>query len=75
VVTNEVDKKQVFSKTYKIESTTDGLSPGAFEVVTDPILLPMPTLQLADLYSISVGFEQNAGVAAAPHRHKRHPPG
>jgi hypothetical protein len=29
--------------------------------VTDPINLPMPTLQLADLYSITVGFEGGTG--------------
>ena len=75
IVTDEADKKQVFSKTYKVEATTDGVTAGAFEVVTDPILLPMPTLQLADLYTVSVGFE--AGAAAAPaHRHRRpHPAG
>jgi len=68
-VTHDADKKEVFSKTYKIEATTDGVTAGAFRIVTDPILLPMPTLQLANIYSISVGFE---GVAAAAlKRHKR----
>ncbi|HZZ60492.1 MAG TPA: hypothetical protein VFE63_04870 [Roseiarcus sp.] len=72
VVTNETDKKQVFSKTYKAEATTDGVSAGSFEIVTEPIMVPMPTLQLADLYSISVGF-QAAGAVPAPHRHMTHP--
>ncbi len=71
VVTDEADKKEVFSKTYKVEATTDGVTAGAFRLVTEPILVPMPTLQLADLYSISVGFE-GGRAAAAPHRHKRH---
>ena len=74
VVTDEADKKQVFSKTYKIEATTDGVTAGAFQLVTDPILVPMPTLQLADLYTISVGFEGGA-QPAPPHRHRRHPAG
>ncbi len=75
VVTNAADNKQVFSKTYKIEATTDGVTAGAFQLVSDPILLPMPTLQLADLYTITVGFE--GGSAAAPsHRpRRRHPAG
>lgn len=73
-VTNETDKKQVFSKTYKVEATTDGVSPGSFEIVTEPIVVPMPTLQLADHYSISVGFQAGAAVPA-PHRHRRHPAG
>jgi hypothetical protein len=74
VITNETDKKQVFSKTYKVEATTDGVAAGAFRIVTEPILLPMPTLQLADLYSVSVGFE-GAGAGAAPKRHRRHQTG
>ena len=56
-VRRESDKTDVFSQTYRVEATTDGVSAGAFRVVTDPITLPMPTLQLADVYSISVGFE------------------
>ena len=65
VITNETEKKPVFSKTYKVEATTDGVTAGAFQIVTEPILLPMPTLQLADLYSVSVGFE-GGGAPAAP---------
>ncbi len=62
-VTHNGDNKEVFSKTYKIEATTDGLRAGVFRLVTDPIPLPMPTLQLVDLYSITVGFA-NAGAPA-----------
>ena len=71
VVTNEADKKEVFSKTYKVEATTDGVAAGAFRLVTEPILVPMPTLQLANLYSVNVGFE-GGRAAAAPKRHKHH---
>ncbi len=74
VITNETDKKQVFAKTYNVEATTDGVSAGPFQIVTEPIIVPMPTLQLADLYSISVGF-QGGGAVAAPHRNRRHPTG
>ena len=62
-VTQASDKKDVYSQTFHVEATTDGVADGAFRVVTDPIPLPMPTLQLADLYTISVGFE---GAAASP---------
>ena len=65
VVTHEGDKKQVYSKTFKVEATTDGVTAGAFRLVTEPILVPMPTLQLADIYTISVGFE---GGGAPPRR-------
>ncbi|HVP98109.1 MAG TPA: hypothetical protein VMS87_02440, partial [Roseiarcus sp.] len=58
-------------KTYRAEATTDGVSAGTFRIVTDPIQLPLTTLQLADAYSISVGFE-GGGTAAAPKRGHRH---
>jgi len=55
------DNKTVFSQTYRAEATTDGVSGGQFRIVTDPINVPMPTLQLADVYSITVGFENGTG--------------
>jgi hypothetical protein len=55
------DNSPVFSQTYRAEAATDGVRAGDFRIVTDPISLPMPTLQLADLYSISVGFEGGTG--------------
>jgi hypothetical protein len=61
-VTRHGDDKPVFSQTYKVEATTDGVTAGAFRIVTDPISLPMPTLQLADVYSITVGFEGGTAV-------------
>lgn len=70
-VTRDSDKTAVFSQTYRIEATTDGVSAGAFRVVTDPITLPMPTLQLADVYSITVGFEGGtAGPSPTGHKSK-----
>jgi hypothetical protein len=60
-VTRDSDKTNVFSQTYQVSAATDGLTAGAFRVVTDPITLPMTTLQLADVYSITVGFEGGTG--------------
>ncbi len=60
-VTRLTDNSTVFSQTYRAEATTDGLKAGEFRIVTDSINLPMPTLQLADLYSITVGFEGGTG--------------
>jgi hypothetical protein len=68
-VTRDSDKQQVFSQTYRVEAATDGVTAGVFRVVTDPITLPLPTLQLADVYSISVGFEGGTG-GPSPTRHK-----
>jgi hypothetical protein len=69
-VTRDSDKTDVFSQTYRVEASTDGVTAGAFRVVTDPIMLPMSTLQLSDVYSISVGFEGGTG-APSPTRHKK----
>lgn len=60
-VTRQGDNTPVFSQTYKVEATTDGVTAGSFRIVTDPITLAMPTLQLADIYSITVGFENGTG--------------
>jgi hypothetical protein len=69
-VTRDSDKTDVFSQTYHVEAATDGVTAGAYRVVTDPITLPMPTLQLADVYSITVGFEGGTG-GPSPTRHKK----
>ncbi len=69
-VTRDSDKQQVFSQTYRVEAATDGVTAGVFRVVTDPIPLPLTTLQLADLYSISVGFEGGTG-GPSPTHHKQ----
>ncbi len=68
-VTQVGSDKPVFSQTYRVEATTDGVKAGQFRIVTDPINVPMPTLQLADLYSITVGFENGAG-GPSPTGHK-----
>jgi hypothetical protein len=60
-VTRESDKTDVFSQIYRVEAATDGVTAGPFRLVTDPITLPMSTLQLADVYSISVGFQGGTG--------------
>ncbi len=70
-ITDTASKKTVFSKVYNVAVTTDGLRPGIFQVVTDPIVVPMPTLQLADVYTITVGFGQGGEAAAKPHRGRR----
>jgi hypothetical protein len=69
-VTQLSDNKPVFSQTYQAEAATDGVRAGAFRIVTDPINLPMQTLQLADVYSISVGLEGGTG-GPSPTAHKK----
>jgi hypothetical protein len=69
-VAREGDSTPVFSQIYQVAATTDGVSAGAFRVVTDPISLPMSTLQLADVYTITVGFEGGTG-GPSPTAHKK----
>jgi hypothetical protein len=69
-VARQGDSTPVFSQTYRVEATTDGVAGGAFRIVTDPITLPMTTLQLADVYSITVGFEGGTG-GPSPTAHKK----
>ena len=69
-VTHQGDNKQVFSQVYRVEATTDGVTAGAFRVVTDPIVLPLTTLQLADVYSISIGFEGGNAATTKPPKHR-----
>jgi hypothetical protein len=69
-VTRAGDNSPVFSQTYKVEATTDGVTAGTFRIVTDPISLPMTTLQLADVYSITVGFEGGTG-GPSPTGHRK----
>ncbi len=68
-VTQVGNDKPVFSQTYRAEATTDGVRAGQFRIVTDPINVPMSTLQLADVYSITVGFENGTG-GPSPNGHK-----
>src|SRR5664279_3956872 len=54
-IIQDSDKKSVYSKVYTIKVTSNENSAGQFRIVMDPIVVPMPTLQLGDLYTITVG--------------------
>ncbi len=69
-VTQDADHKQVYSRTYKVEATADAVNSGQFRIVGDPIPVAMSTLQLASVYSITVGFEGGRG-GGAPRAHRR----
>jgi hypothetical protein len=70
-VTQLSDNKPVFSQTFRTDATTNGVAAGTFRIVTDPISVPMPTLQLADLYSVTVGFEGGTGGPSPTGRRTR----
>ena len=73
-VIQDADKKPVYTKTYKVEATADATSAGQFRIVAEPILVPMPTINLANVYTIEVGFA-GGGSGAAPRAHRRRPAG
>lgn len=58
------DSKPVYTKTYTIQATAAASSSGQFRIVADPIEVAMPTLNLANLYTIKVGFEGGARAVA-----------
>jgi hypothetical protein len=67
-VKRDADGKIVFSKSYAVAADTNGGNRGSYNIVTEPILLPLTRARLDADYSISVGLAQNGG--AAPHQRR-----
>ncbi len=55
-IVHDTDKKTAFERAYKATATADATGQGAFQIVTDPITLPIASPDVADEYSIYVGF-------------------
>lgn len=73
IVRREVDQKTVYEKALKVEASTTAAAEGAFQVVTEPFLLPMTRAQLNDDYSVFVGFSNGRNVAMERPRHRAKP--
>ena len=76
VVKREADQKNVFTKSYRIEASTEGGLQGGFQLVTEPILLPLERTNLNDQYSIFVGFDggrPDQPIRKKPHKHRAAP--
>ncbi len=71
VVTSEISKKTAFSKAYPIEANTGAAAEAPFEIVTEPIILPFTRKELADDYTVTVGFDNGGGGNADRRRSKR----
>jgi hypothetical protein len=67
LVKRVLDGKALFEKTYTISANTGGGAQSAFQLVTDPIVLPLTRPELNDDYSIFVGL----GGAHAPVERRR----
>jgi hypothetical protein len=73
IVHDENTKKDAFSKVYKIEATSAGSDGAPFTFVTEPIVLPMTRTDLADDYTLTVGFEGGKTTSPPPKPHKPRP--
>jgi hypothetical protein len=73
IVRRDVDQKTAFEKTYKVEANTSGGVQAPYQIVTEPIALPLTRPQLNDDYSIFVGFDNGRNVALERPRHRRKP--
>jgi hypothetical protein len=73
IVRREVDQKTAFEKTYKVEANTAGAVQAPYQIVTEPIVLPLTRPQLNNDYSIFVGFDTGRNVALERPRHRRKP--
>lgn len=70
-VLSGVAQKPTYSKTFKVEANTADAAQTTFDFVSEPIILPLTRTDLADDYSIVIGFD--TGHAQAPaHPRKRH---
>jgi len=64
-VHDENTKKDAFTKVYKVEASVPDAGDAPFNLVTEPIVLPMTRTELADDYTLTVGFD-NGKAAASP---------
>jgi hypothetical protein len=64
-VHDENTKKDAFTKVYKVEASVPDAGDAPFNLVTEPIVLAMTRTELADDYTLTVGFD-NGKAAAAP---------
>jgi len=71
-VHDENTKKDAFTKVYKVEASAPDNA--AFSIVTEPIVLPMVRTELADDYTLTVGFDSGkAATSPSPRPKKSHP--
>jgi hypothetical protein len=64
-VHDENAKKDAFTKVYKIEASVPDSGDAPFNLVTEPIVLPMVRTDLADDYTLTVGFDNGKAAASS----------
>ena len=73
-VHDENTKKDAFTKVYKVEASVPDAGDAPFNLVTEPIVLPMTRTELADDYTLTVGFDNGKAATPAPKPLKPHKP-
>jgi hypothetical protein len=73
-VHDENAKKDAFTKVYKVEASVPDAGDAPFNLVTEPIVLPMTRTELADDYTLTVGFDNGKAATPAPKPPKPHKP-
>jgi hypothetical protein len=73
-VHDENTKKDAFTKVYKVEASVPDNGDAPFNLVTEPIVLPMTRTELADDYTVTVGFDNGKAAAPAPKPQKPRKP-
>ena len=72
LVRREADQQTAYEKSYKIEANTAGASQAPFQLVAEPIVLPLTRKQLNDDYSVFIGFDNGRNAAIErPHGHRK----
>jgi hypothetical protein len=64
-VHDENAKKDAFTKVYKIEASVPDSGDAPFNLVTEPIVLPMTHTELADDYTLTVGFDNGKAATSS----------
>lgn len=62
LVISEADKKTFYQKSYKVSVDTKGSLRGTYELVLDPIMVPLTRTNLDDLYSITIGLANSVST-------------
>jgi len=68
-IRHDTDQKIVVAKTYRVTATSDATGEGAFQIVTEPLPMTVEGFDVADQYSIFVGF--GAGDITVPKKQAR----
>lgn len=72
LVTGAADKKPVYQKTYKVEIDTAGALRGSFELVMEPIILPLTRTDVSSQYDVTIGLGNSVSTKAIKPPKKSH---